>query len=220
MRWFVVMRQIAVILVILAVVAIVWIDIATGLWQDYVILSGLAAGLVTFVLTALIIDRAVARSAHRRWAPLTRLALTDILHALADERASEVALGKIVARLIAPLAVDAAPAQMQQACAHLRHEVVAERRQLTRLLSSWAAFLAASADATDVLEHTAVIAERLDRMRDAAIEVEASIAQGTTNEPPQLSRLNGEIGEYNAAVDRLIGELNRLIAETDRVPQA
>lgn len=33
----------------LAVVVIVWLDVATGLWQDLVVLSGLAAGLVSFL---------------------------------------------------------------------------------------------------------------------------------------------------------------------------
>src|SRR5690606_17163398 len=57
----------------------------TGLWHDYVILSGLAAGVVTFVLTALIVDRVVARSTHERRAAVTRLAISDMLHAVADE---------------------------------------------------------------------------------------------------------------------------------------
>lgn len=219
MRWFVVTRYIAVVLAILAVVAILWIDVATGLWQDYVILAGLAAGLVTFVLTALVVDRAVARSAHRRWAPLTRLALTDMLHTLADEHASEVALGKIVPRTISRLVPGASAAETLEAGARLRHEVVDERRQLTGVLSSWAAFLAASADATEVLEHAATIAERLDMVRDAAIEVEASTRHETTGEAPKLDALNREIDEYNAAVDGLIDELNRLIVETNRLQE-
>ena len=57
---------------------VVWVDLSTDLWQKYVVISGLAAGLVTFVLSALVIDRLIAKSAHERWAPVTRLALGDL----------------------------------------------------------------------------------------------------------------------------------------------
>ncbi|MCB1297380.1 MAG: hypothetical protein KDB08_00165 [Microthrixaceae bacterium] len=216
MRWFVVGQRAALVLGIIAVIGILWIDIATGLWQDYVILAGLAAGLVTFVLTALVVDRAVARSQHRRWAPLSRLAFTDMLHALADERASEVALGKIVPRTLAPVAMDAAAAETRDATARLRHAVVGERRQLTAVLSSWASFLAASADAGQVLEHAANIAERLDLMRDVTLEVDASTTH-PAGARAQLERLNLAIEAYNSGVGALIDELDRVIAETNRL---
>ncbi|MEZ5111668.1 MAG: hypothetical protein R2732_09250 [Microbacteriaceae bacterium] len=216
MRWFVVGQRVALILGVIAVIAILWIDIATGLWQDYVILAGLAAGLVTFVLTALVVDRAVARSQHRRWAPLSRLAFTDMLHALADEHASEVALGRIVPRTLTPLALDASAAQTREATARLRRAVVDERRQLTRVLSAWASFLAASADAGQVLEHAANTAERLDLLRDVTLEVDASTALGI-GVPAQIARLNRAIEEYNSGVGALIDELDQVIAETNRL---
>jgi hypothetical protein len=67
------------------IVLILWIDVTTAVWQEVVILSGLAAGLVTFLLTVLVLDRVIARSTARRWDPVNRLALTEFLHAIADD---------------------------------------------------------------------------------------------------------------------------------------
>jgi len=210
-----VVRQLGVIAALLLVAVILWIDFATGIWQDYVVLSGLAAGLVTFVLTALIVDRVVARATHKRWAPVTRLALTDILHSLADDEASEIAHGKVVTRLIDPVT----PPGTVEAISRVRHDVVAERRRLADVLAQWSMFLASSADATDVLDHAAEIAERLDMIRDAAIEAESGIADPDTASP-SLVELNGEIDQYNSAVQRLVAELRRLIEETNRLTRA
>ncbi len=71
---------------------IFFIDIRTTIWQDLVVLSGLAGSLVTFLLTFLVVNRVVGRVTERRWEPVTRVALTDLLHGLADE-ASEVTRG-------------------------------------------------------------------------------------------------------------------------------
>lgn len=209
MRWAVV-RQLSVIAALALVAAILWIDVATGLWQDYVILSGLAAGVVTFIFTALIVDRVIARSTHRRWAPVTRLALTDMLHALADDEASEIAHGRIVPRLIEP----AAPDTTADTLIALRHAIVAERRLLTDAIALWSTFLASSADATDALDQAAEIAERLDLIRDAALVAESA---GT---PADIASLNEEIVRYNAAVEALVAELQRQVAATDRVAKS
>lgn len=70
----------------LAVIAVViWVDVMTPVWQNLVIVSGLVAGVVTFLFTTLFIDRFIQRAARRRWAPVTRLALTEMLNQLADE---------------------------------------------------------------------------------------------------------------------------------------
>lgn len=82
--------------VAVVLVVILWIDIATGLWQEFVILAGVAAGLVSFVLTVLVLDRIVARSTAQRWAPVTLLALTEFLHALADDDKSEITRGTFI----------------------------------------------------------------------------------------------------------------------------
>lgn len=79
-------------------VVIIWIDVASGFWQEMVILSGVAAGFVSFVLTAMFLDQAVARHQHQKWYPVTRLALTDLLHAIADDERSDIRRGQIIAR--------------------------------------------------------------------------------------------------------------------------
>lgn len=209
MRW-VVVRQIGVIMALALVAVILWIDIATGLWQDYVILSGLAAGVVTFVLTALIVDRVVARSTHERWAPVTRLAMSDMLHAVADDEQSEIAHGKIVPRQLSPVLSDSAEAVPEQ-IARIRQDVVVERERLASALAGWSTFLASSADAADVLDHTAEIAERLDLIRDAALEVEHDVSAAT------LTELNHEIELFNTAVRSLVDEMRRVIESTNRI---
>lgn len=202
-------RWAAVVVALVIVIVVLWIDIATNLWQEYVILAGLAAGVVTFVLTALLVDRVIARASHDSWAPVTRLALTDILHSLADEQESEIAHGKIEPRLLPEMVTDAEPDATRAALDILRHQVLAERKHLSRALSAWASFLAASADATDVLDHAANIAETLDIVRDVSLEVETG---GST-----LADLNAQIQAYNDAVRALIAELNTQIAATSRV---
>ncbi|NLA28267.1 MAG: hypothetical protein GX875_01225, partial [Propionibacterium sp.] len=88
-------KNLAIVLGVVVVVGIIlWLDIATGVWSDLVVLSGLAAGLVTFLLNATIIDKLIARSAARRWKSVNRLAVSEILHLVADERTSEIARGK------------------------------------------------------------------------------------------------------------------------------
>lgn len=207
----IIVRRLGEIAALVIVAVILWVDVATGLWQDYVVLSGIAAGLVTFVLTTLVIDRIIARSTHRRWAPVTRLALTDMLHALADEEASEIAHGRIVPRTIDPFRGPASDAGL----AAVRHQVVVERQRLADALAKWSTFLASSADATDVLDHAADVAERLDLIRDAATEAESALAdRGGT---PSTVALDEEIVRFNASMRALVDELRRLIAATDRL---
>src|SRR5690554_3397466 len=81
---------------ILFAAVILWIDIATGLWQEVVILSGLVAGIVMFLLTILVFDRIAERATARRWAPVNRLALSEFLHELADDEDSEISRGLVV----------------------------------------------------------------------------------------------------------------------------
>lgn len=202
-------HQLTVIGGLVIVAVILWLDIATGLWNDYVILSGLAAGLVTFLLTALIIDRVVARSNHRRWAPVTRLALTDMLHALADDDVSEVAHGKIVPRTLTPPGDDRTPAT-------LRHDVVKERRRLATVLAQWSNFLAVSADATEVLDHIADAAERLDLIRDISLELESAPHQSSDASAALLA----EVVRYNDTLKVLVAELQQLIESTNRIERA
>src|SRR5690606_41713106 len=96
----------------------------------------------------------------------------------------------------------------------LRHAFVDERRLLAGAIALWSPFLASSADATEVLDQAAEIAERLDLIRDAALEAE------TAGSPVQVAELNAEIGRFNVAVEALVSELRRQVAATDRLAQA
>lgn len=193
-------RRLAILGALVLTCIVLWVDIATGLWQEYVILAGLAAGLVTFALTTLVIDRLIARSAAARWKPVTRLALSDILHAIADEERSDVARDRIFPRLLEPLDVLGAE-QLE----HLRNDVLAERRRLGGAVASWSVFLSQSTDAVGVLDHAARLAEMLGRIRDASIEAE-ELPGGSP------AGLNAEVEVYNGAAVALIEELRRAIA--------
>lgn len=197
------LRQLLIFVSLVGSVVILWIDIATGLWQDYVILAGLAAGLVSFGLTSLVIDRIIARANQQQWKPVTRLALSDILHAIADEERSEVAHGKVVPVMFTEPA-EADP----EALDAIRLRVLDERTRLAAAISGWSTFLASSADATVVLDHAAELAESLDGIRDISLEVET----GATS----LADLNAEIARYNTAVAALTDELKRAVTIASR----
>lgn len=183
------------------IVAVLWIDIATGLWQDFVILAGLAAGLVTFLLTVLVIDRVVARSHARRWAPVTRLALTEFLHDLADEDRSEITRGEVIPRALPRLDPALPSSDWPDELHRLRSAVATERRVLTDALSRWAEFLAASADTGEVLRHVADIALQMDRIRDASLELERAPRRA------QREALDAEVRACNSRFDALVAEL-------------
>lgn len=182
---------------------IVWLDVSTGVWNEVVILSGLAAGLVTFILTVMVLDKILARATARRWRPVTRLAVSEFLHAVADEEHSEISRGLIVPRTFAEItADDVSDAQTLHA---LRHQVVHERVQLADVLSRWANFLASSGDNETILLHIADIAMQLDEVRDCALEVEHSAT------PEHLDALNASIRGCNAGVTSLVTELQSVL---------
>ncbi len=186
---------------------IIWIDVSTGVWQDLVIVAGLAAGLVTFLLTVLVLDRVLARSAARRWAPVNRLALSEFLHAIADEERSEVSRGVVVPRSISPVDPGCSGEGVHAELDRIREQLVAERRTLSDTLSRWTGFLASSGDNEVVLLHVAEIALTLDRVRDATLEVE-------THQHDALRRaeLEAGIASCNAAFSRLAAELGDRLA--------
>lgn len=92
------LRITIVVFLIAMIVFVIWLDIARGWWAETVILSGIASGILTFFLTALFIERWMANREHRKWVPVTRLALADILHSMADDDQSDISRGHIVAR--------------------------------------------------------------------------------------------------------------------------
>lgn len=186
-------RNIAAGLIAVAVVAVLWLDFKTGLWQEIVILSGIVAGLFTFLMTALFIENWIARSDHKRWQPVTRLALIDLLHALADEEKSEISRGHIVPRSLDP-----------DDHTELLHQLLEERRQVTEVLARWSSFLAASADVQLLMNHIAKLAEHLDDIRDAVVESEKP---GTGRS--EVQRLTAE---FNATVARAVDEIEGLLS--------
>lgn len=184
-------------------VAIIWIDVTSGFWQEMVILSGVAAGLVTFLFTALFLDDAVARREHRKWFPVTRLALTDLLHTIADEDRSDLSRGQIVARTLPTELLNPTPDASSARLDELLEAVVLERNEITEVLARWAQFLAASADVADLMVHLADLAEHLDGIRDQVVEIES-------HPPASTAELRRHIESYNTSTRQAIDEILRI----------
>lgn len=206
------LKKTAILLGALFVVAtILWVDVTSGIWQEVVILSGLAAGLVTFLLTVLVLDRVIAKSTAKRWAPVNRLAFSEFLHALADEEKSEISRGVIVTRTLPQLAAEPHSEEYTAELHRLRELVIEERRLLTRALSRWAPFLASSGDNETVLMHIADIAMSFDDIRDATIEAES------WREAPNRDALLREIDASNGHLAGLAEELRARLSSPVRV---
>ncbi|WP_099332381.1 hypothetical protein [Actinomyces minihominis] len=175
-------------------IVIIWIDVTSSVWQETVILSGVAAGFVTFLFTALFLERALARREHLKWAPVTLLALADILHTVADDKESDIHRGQVVARSLAlPTSTD--PGVLDD----LLVNVVHERDEIAVTLSRWSQFLASSADVQVLMNHIADLAIHLDVVRDRTIEVE----RGESN----LESLRDEVENYNQTTVKVIAEI-------------
>ncbi|GAC58060.1 hypothetical protein GOHSU_29_00430 [Gordonia hirsuta DSM 44140 = NBRC 16056] len=187
---------------------IIWLDVASAIWQEVVILSGLAAGFVTFLLTVFVLDKVLARSTARRWAPVNRLAFTEFLHALADDDASEISRGQVITRSLTPPAYQIDPQRYDDELEQLRDLVLRERALLSDLLSRWAPFLASSGDNEAVLQHIADIALSFDRIRDAALEAESD------HDPALHARVSDEVRECNSRLLMLTDELRRRLTTT------
>ena len=201
-------RQVAILIGALVVIGVIlWVDVVTGVWQELVIVAGLAAGLVSFLLTVLVLNRIVERAAARRWAPVNRLALSEFLHVIADEEHSEISRGVIVPRSLAEPSADLAGDELTASLERLRETVLVERRSLSDTLSRWSQFLASSGDNETILLHIAEIALRLDRIRDAALEVEEH-----PDDTARRLRLTRETERCNASLIALEAELSDRIA--------
>lgn len=191
---------IAIAVAALALIAVIlWIDLTTGLWNELVIFSGLAAGFVTFILTVTVLDRVMAKAAEERWAPVTQLALTDFLHAIADEESSEISKGKIVPRTLPKIPKNASDPLKE--IHELREKIVSERNQLSHTLSRWSSFLASSGSNEIILRHIAEIALQLDAVRDSALEAE------DPEKPGNITALNQQIQTCNSAIFSLEKEI-------------
>jgi hypothetical protein len=192
-------------LVTTALALVIWLDISTGIWEDVAILSGIVAGLLTFLLTALFLDRILTRSEHERWLPVTHLALTDLLHGLAHED-SPTHRGHFSPRYLAsPSAGQTVSCEQLEG---LLVQVRTERAELSVVLARWSAFLAASADVQPFMSHVAEITAELDGVRDAVLDLERQSDDATA------ARLDSTIERYNARIAAAVEELRSLLDGT------
>lgn len=205
-RWLRIRNIVLALAAAIVVVVIVWLDVASAVWQEVVILSGLAAGLVTFLLTVMVLDKVLARSTARRWAPVNRLALTEFLHALADDERSEITRGLVVPRTLAEPATAPHDPGYVEALDDLRENVHRERGALTDLLGRWAPFLASSGDNETVLLHVADLALAFDVIRDTSLE-----AENRRDETSHLT-LCDEVRRANVRLGMLVDELRSGLA--------
>lgn len=189
-------------------VVVIWLDIVGSFWQETVILSGIAAGLLTFVLTATFVERWMAQREQIKWIPVTRLALSDMLHSLADEDRSMVRRGDVTVRTLSvPLE------HTLEDYDSLLHQVVEERNSLTDTLARWASFLVASADVQQLMLHVAFVSEALDDVRDSVVEAE----QLGADSPAGLVRVQKEIRKYNSAATALAAEIETVLSQLEEI---
>lgn len=194
--------------VITVTIVVIWIDVQTSVWTEVVILSGFTAGLVTFLFTALFVDRIITRAEQQRWIPVTQLAVSDLLHGLAHAD-SEITRGDIRPRYIA--LPDGLPTALEdQSLDELLHAVTIERAELASLLARWSAFLAVSADAQRFMSHMADVTLDLDEIRDAVLSFETN----RTND--HAMALRDCIERYNKRVHSSVEELKGLLITTAR----
>lgn len=183
------------------VVGVIWLDVATGLWAETVILSGIAAGLVTFLLTALFVERWLARREQIKWLPVTRVAITDLLHAISDPNQSDLHRHHIVPRAI-PLP------DTQEDAEKLLSRVHDERRDLADALARWLTFLAESADVQKLMNEIAQLAQQLDAIRDEVTEGAESL--------PEVRR---EVRSFNEASQRAVDEMLQLLDNIEQTTE-
>lgn len=185
---------------LLVAALIIWVDLATDVWQKYVVISGLAGGLVTFTFTALIVDRFIARAAHERWEPVTRLALGDFRRRLSDphEERRERRLPD--------------PRRDRIALRALREASERERDRLIGALARWSSFLSSSADVEDIMDSIALVATELDR-----VDAEARRLTQPDASEDGWARLSAAIEAYHRTAEELIAHIDAALARIERV---
>lgn len=181
---------------------IIWLDYRTTIWQEMVILAGLAAGLVSFLLTTVVIDRLVRHSTEVRWAPVTHLALTEIMHLFADDERSELSSGIVVPREL-EIRRHTDPDALLAELERLRSDVLRERADIARTLGTWAQFLASSGDNERIMRDVAQRALQFDVVRDRALEVEQSLT-ARTDPSARLEALDRDVAACNAHLASLM----------------
>lgn len=184
---------------LLILLIVVWVDVATQVWQNLTVLAGVVSGLVTFALTVLVIERVLAQSTHRRWAPVTRVALGDLLKTLVEE-SSELVHGVAIPRRLPVLSEKIAPAELGDAVVDVGREVVRERELLARSLASWSAYLVATAEVTDTLNDVAELVDRLDGIHDTLVELRAALAPTSAPAASAEERAPDDVAEGAATM--------------------
>lgn len=186
---------------------IIWLDYRTTIWQEMVILAGLAAGLVSFLLTTVVIDRLVRHRTEARWAPVTHLALTEIMHLFADDERSELSRGVVVPRELVfhtQTTRDALRTELER----LRSAVLLERTEIARTLGTWAQFLASSGGNERIMRDVAERALQFDRVRDRALDVEQLLSDG--KDPADgLAALECDVAACNAHLALLMQHMEQ-----------
>lgn len=188
---------------------ILWIDIQTSYWQEMVVVSGLAAGLVSFLLSSVFLHRILQHRLETRWAPITHLALTQILHTLADDKRSDLSSGVIVARKL-PLPEFSEALELKFELEKLRNLVLKYREQLATTLGTWTHFLASSGDNDEIVRAVADLGWQFDQVRDATLEVENTLTSSddkTNTDAVLQTKLQQEVLKCNTKHLNLVSAL-------------
>lgn len=194
LRWFLVA------VAVLVTAGIVVLDVATGVWAEVPVISGLASALVTFLLTVAVVDHVVASHTHKQWAPLTHMALADVLE--------EVTTGDGLTPRRFEVETHANPRVLLEA-------VVTERRRLGATLARWSEFLVANAGVDEVVEQAARVGGALEDIR-AAVWPYAGLPEVPASERGELTEA---IAAYDAAT-ALFVELVDVALEVARLEAA
>ena len=188
------------ILAILLCIVVLYIDITTNWWGETVILSGMAAGLVTYLVTSLVVDRMVHRDEAEQWNPVTKLAVRNMLHNLTVDP-TEDPLGERDPRGLTAPAIFT-----DESVTRLRQEVVIEGEDIAGSLAHWSSFLSSNADVQPFVVVLAQVAQELDDV-DAAIQ-KWSAAKPDAKATAEAT-VNKEIDEYNTQVQAAITQGQR-----------
>ncbi len=204
---------------------VIWIDVTTTIWQELVIISGLAAGLVTFLLTSVFIDRFIQRATQRHWAPVTRLALTEVLHQLSNDEHSELSRGRIEPRQLPTVGESLNKRALLTDTESLRAVVVQERSHIATVLGTWWNFLSVTSDADEVIRHIADATLLFDHVRDVSLELDEALQHAPQQKIDEYSRevlatLNTQVLTCNKSIAHIVTEISaRLATDTTTLSQ-
>ncbi|WP_147918133.1 hypothetical protein [Ruania zhangjianzhongii] len=207
-------RAVALAAAVIVIAVVIWVDVMTPVWQNLVIIAGLVAGAVTFLLTTLFIDRFLQRAARRRWAPVTRLALTEMLHQLAADDGGDAQRRAEPHRLPIP-AGTGGPQALLAGTAELRTAVRSERSRLSTALVTWWALLSSIPDTEEIIRHTADVALLFDGVRDASLALDQAVTSGAkANETEAAERsLRSQIMACNHSIAGIVEEISARLAQ-------